>query len=67
MMKIYPIEIEAIDTDDELVFKLRTFDANCATLMVSSTISPDNVDEFCQMLHLAVDMLKLESFKTEQS
>lgn len=65
MFKIYPIEIEAVDSDDEPVFKLRTFDENCATLQVDLLISPDNVDDFCRALHVAVNMLKLE--KTSQS
>lgn len=60
MICVYPIEIEAVDEDWNPVFKLRTFDENCATLTVGAMISPSNIDEFCQALQKALALLELE-------
>lgn len=60
MIKIYPIEIEAVDDDGELVFKLKSYDENSASLTVNALISHGNVDDFCRALGKAVIMLELE-------
>lgn len=60
MIKIYPIEIEAVDDDGEPVFKLKAVDENNASLTVDALISPGNVDDFCRALSKAIIMLELE-------
>ena len=59
-IRIYPIEIEAIDDDDEPVFKLRTMDAESASLEVRAVLTPANVNNFCDALQRAIKLLELE-------
>ncbi len=59
-IRLYPIEIEAVNEDENAVFKLRTFDERCATLTVDSVITPANIDEFCEALKQALTLLELE-------
>lgn len=60
MIKIYPVEVEAVDDAEEPVFKLKAIDAYYATLTIDLLISHNNIDELCQALRQAVALLKLE-------
>lgn len=59
-IRIYPIELEAVDETDELVFKLRTMDAESASIEVRAVLTPANVDDFCDALQRAIKLLELE-------
>ena len=64
MIKLYPIEIEAVDETGDVVFKLQTFDEKSATLEVKRIISPGDVDDFCNELKRALTLLELNSDAT---
>lgn len=59
-IRIYPIEVEAVDETDEPVFKLRTVDAESASLEVRAVLTPANVNDFCDALQRAIKLLELE-------
>ena len=59
-IRIYPIEVEAFDEIHELVFKLRTVDAESASLEVRAVLTPANVSDFCDALQRAIKLLELE-------
>ena len=60
-MKIYPVKIECSEGDDEeLVFKLTTFDTFTATLELNQLISHGNIDELLSKIKEAFNMLDLE-------
>ena len=60
MIQVYPIEIEAVDENHDPMFKLRAFDESCATLTFDGAIGPDNIDDVCAALQLAVELLELK-------
>ena len=63
MITVYPIEIEAVDEENTLMFRLKTFDENCAILKTDIEISNSNVDSFCQALKDSVAMLNLKKLE----
>jgi hypothetical protein len=60
-MKIYPTEIEAIDEDGKLIFKLETVDGFCAQLTINTLVSNSSIDELCAEIKNALLLLDLEN------
>ncbi len=62
MIKVYPIEVIGVDTEDDgrTLFALRTFDNACATLKIDTLVSPGIIKQFLQAIHEALDCLELD-------
>jgi hypothetical protein len=66
MIKIYPTQIEAYDDElmpYTLLFKLTVFDADSAELEMKTLVGSSNIDELCEAVKKAVDMLGLSTIE----
>jgi hypothetical protein len=61
MINIYPTQIEAVDRNGSLLFKLSTFDEYTAELEMKTAISQDGLHELFDAIQRAVDMLELKT------
>ena len=61
MIKVYPIQIEAIDDVSDLVFKLTTFDEYTAELTIKTLVNADMLPELFEALNKAMLLLELKS------
>lgn len=62
MIKLYTMEVIGVDTDDNdrLLFKLRTFEENCAVLTIDTVVSPGDLAVLCDAIQQAMERLELE-------
>lgn len=63
MIKVYPIKIEAVDTNDEsqVLFTLESFDDECASLTIDQRlVFPDKLDELFAAIRKGVELLDLK-------
>jgi hypothetical protein len=67
MIKVYPIKIEAWDTEKEtLVFTIESFNSFCAEVTMKQEITNESIENVTAALRRAVQMLELEgNFKHE--
>jgi hypothetical protein len=63
-IRVYPVKIEAVDENDELMFTLETFDEYVAHLNVKVMLGEDNLEEFIGALRKGVTLLELTKGKT---
>ena len=65
MIKIFPVKVEAIDDEtSELLFKMETFDSECAVVEMKATITKRNMEKILTAVRSAVQMLDLDDGKT---
>lgn len=62
MIKVYPIKIEAVDEEGEVLFTLKTEDAACCTVEIKQPLilSNGNLEEVLDAVRRGVKMLELE-------
>lgn len=60
MINVYPIKIEAVNENHDLMFRLEAFDEYCATIEIKTSISHSNIDELFAAIREGVDLLRLE-------
>lgn len=62
MIKVYPIKIEAVDEEGEVLFTIKTEDASCCIVEIKQPLilSNGNLEEVLDAVRRGVKMLELE-------
>jgi hypothetical protein len=62
MINVYPTRIEAVDTDNQVLFSLNMEDAHCCTLHIREPLilSNSNLEQVLTAVRSGVKMLGLE-------
>jgi len=63
-IELYPTEIEAMDGEMLMLFKLHAFDDCAAQLEMHGLISPGNVDAICAAIKTGIEMMRLKEEAT---
>ncbi|CAK0746930.1 hypothetical protein CCP4SC76_1790004 [Gammaproteobacteria bacterium] len=56
MIKVYPIQVEATDGDNGVVFILKTFDSHSAEIEIKTLITMENVYELLSSIRRGVEI-----------
>lgn len=59
VIKMYPIEFEACDETDELLFRVKMFDEVCATVEIKTPVTVDYWDEVSAKIREALVAMDL--------